>query len=121
MENKDRKLIQSVADCLKIIDKAVWANYLIRKIKNLDNVIIDDLRFQNEAIKLKKLGFIIIHLKVDKDTQLKRLKQKYSNFKNHINNLSHNSETEHNLIDADLYIESNDNTEFYTINYLESL
>lgn len=87
MEKKDRKLLQTIADYMKYIDKDVWVNYIIKQIQYKDNIIIDDLRFKNEADSLKKLGFIIIGLDIDESTQQMRLREKYSNYIEHLDNI----------------------------------
>ena len=48
MKTKDRSLIILVASKLREINPDVWSNYVLKQVKNHDNCIIDDLRFQNE-------------------------------------------------------------------------
>ena len=48
MSYKDRKLIQDFAEKLKEIDNTIWIKQLDKNIKDKDNIIIDDLRFENE-------------------------------------------------------------------------
>ena len=62
MKYKNRKLLQTIADKMREIDKDIWAKYVIQQIEHLDNIIIEDLRFVNEAKYLQTLGFIIIKL-----------------------------------------------------------
>ena len=69
MKYKNRKLLQTIADKMREIDKDIWAKYVIQQIEHLDNIIIEDLRFVNEAKYLQTLGFIIIKLSIDKNTQ----------------------------------------------------
>ena len=108
MTYKDRKLIQTIADKMKDIEPDIWAKYVIAHIKNSDNIIIDDLRFLNEASYLHEENFIIIKLTIDKETQLKRLKHTYpKTYKEHINNLHHNSEQFYDQIKANYNIISN--------------
>ena len=79
MKIKDRKLLQQLGEKIKEIDENVWIKYLIRQIREEENVIIDDLRFSNEMDYLKKNNFIIIKINVDKETQIKRIKNLYKN------------------------------------------
>ena len=93
MENKDRKLLQQIGTNMRLIDKNVWANYIIKKIKDYEYVVIDDLRYKNEFDILKKNNFKIIKLIISNKLQITRLKNTYStNYKNHLENLNHESE-----------------------------
>lgn len=110
-KNKDRKLLQTIADKMKEIDKDIWIKYVIREIKDKNDIIIDDLRFQNELYYLKEYNFIIIGLTIDDNTQLERLKDKYgSDYINHIDRRNHNSEKEIDNLECDLKIISNEKT-----------
>ena len=121
MDGKDRRLLQMITDKMKEMNPDVWLNYVIKQIKDKDNIIIDDLRFPNEAIKLKKMGFTIIGLNIDPEIQLKRLKEKYpQNYKCHLQNLHHNSEIQFKNIDADFRIYSNEKTLNSINNFLEN-
>lgn len=91
MKNKNRELLQSIGTKMREIDKDIWIKYILKN--NSDNIIIDDLRYPNELRALKKENFIIIKLDLDKDSQLERLKKCYpDSFKDHINNMNHESE-----------------------------
>ena len=91
MENKNRELLQSIGTKMREIDEDIWIKYVLKN--NSDNIIIDDLRYPNELKALKKENFIIIKLDLDKDSQLKRLKQCYpDSYQDHINNMNHESE-----------------------------
>jgi len=93
MENKDRKLLQQIGTNMRLIDKNVWANYIIKKIKDYEYVVIDDLRYKNEFDILKKNNFKIIKLIISNKLQITRLKNTYNiNYKNHLENLNHESE-----------------------------
>ena len=107
MKYKNRKLLQTIADKMREIDKNIWAKYVIQQIEHLDNIIIEDLRFVNEAKYLQTLGFIIIKLSIDKNTQYVRLKETYpTTFQEHVDNLNHNSEQNFNSIQVDYTISS---------------
>jgi cytidylate kinase len=60
MKNKDRKLLQNFGTKMKEIDDLIWIKRLDKKIKDIyDNIIIDDLRFQDEVTYLKSYNFKI--------------------------------------------------------------
>ena len=107
MENKDRKLLQNIADKMKEIDQDIWIKYVLAEIGDNDNVIIDDLRFENELNYLKQNGFIIIRLKIPEDERLSRIKKLYPNsYNQHIEGSKHNSELNVNNLNVDIEINS---------------
>lgn len=111
MKQKDRRLLQIIADKMKEIDPDVWVNYLISEIKTQDNIVIDDVRYPNECVALAKLDFIFIRLKVSKTVQQKRLIETYGivDSKKHIQRMSHDSENDTQIMKfADIELDSND-------------
>lgn len=109
MKQKDRKLLQQIGTNLKLIDEEVWINYALNSSYNY--IIIDDLRFENEAKKLKENGWIIIKLNISKELQVERIKKTYPNtWLHHIGYLNHESEQEFDNLDkyTDLKIEVDD-------------
>jgi len=64
MTEKDRSLLQGIGDRMRQIDEYVWIRYVMNRIiaEGFDDVVIDDLRYVNEAYFLKANGFIIIKL-----------------------------------------------------------
>ena len=85
------KVYDIAYDLFDMKNKDIWIKYILKN--NSDNIIIDDLRYPNELRALKKENFIIIKLDLDKDSQLERLKKCYpDSFKDHINNMNHESE-----------------------------
>ena len=58
VQHKDRILIQTIADKMKEIDPDIWIKYLLTEINDKENIIIDDLRFENEVKYLKEHGFV---------------------------------------------------------------
>lgn len=109
MSYKDRKLIQELAEKLKEIDNDIWIKQLDKNIKDKDNIIIDDLRFENEYNYLRSNKYFIIKLLIDKNQQIKRIKELYKeNANEHIERLEHISELNIDKLDADLVINTND-------------
>ena len=93
MQNKDRKLLQNIGTKFREIDEDIWVKYLVRKVKNEDNIIVDDCRYLNEVQSLKNNGFYIIYIDISKETQKNRILNTYSNAEEHLNNLNHSSES----------------------------
>jgi len=95
MKNKDRSLLVQIGGYMRDIDNNVWTNYLMNQIKNRDNCIIDDLRYQNELDNCLLNNFKIIQLIVSKDIQINRIKKVYpDNYLDHIKNIDHKSESQ---------------------------
>lgn len=95
MKTKDRSLIISVASKLREINPDVWSNYVLKQVRNNDNCIIDDLRFQNELDGLlnDSSEWLFIKLNISKKLQEQRIKKLYpNNFNDHIKNNNHISE-----------------------------
>lgn len=98
MKEKDRKLLQDIGTNMRLIDPDVWVNYIINGTD--DNVIIDDLRFENEARLLKQHNWIIIRLNITDELQRKRIIETYPDtYQDHLNNLNHESELEISKLD----------------------
>ena len=73
-EIKNRSLLIQIANSLKSIDENVWINYILKKCKNKENCIIDDLRFENELTELINDSWYFIVLQVRKEEELKNKK-----------------------------------------------
>ena len=90
---KNRSLLIQIANSLKSIDENVWINFILKKCKNKDNCIIDDLRFENELTELINDSWYFIVLQVPKEERIKRIKYLYpDNFQDHIKNMNDISE-----------------------------
>lgn len=95
MKTKDRSLLIKVASLLREIDPDVWSNYVLKQSNDLDNCVIDDLRFQNELDGLinDDADWIFIRLNISKNLQETRIKTLYpNNYDDHIKNSDHESE-----------------------------
>ncbi len=93
MNEKDRQLLQAIGESMRKINPDVWINYAIKRARDHKYVIIDDVRYENEISALKREGFTIIYLDIDRDTQLLRLQDTYGdNYQHHANGDHHESE-----------------------------
>lgn len=90
MKVKDRKLLQSIGTKMREIDNNVWVNNT-----NVEgNVIIDDIRYNNELEFLIRNNFIIIYIKIDKEKQKDRIINTYPDtYREHLSRLDHESES----------------------------
>lgn len=97
MHGKDRKLLQGLGTAYRRVDTDVWVKLLIDKFDSkYEAIIVDDVRYENEAIALKAHGFTIIWLETPLDARISRIKNKYGiESDEHILGLKHCSETCH--------------------------
>lgn len=111
MTKKDRNLLINIGMKMREIEPNVWLDYAIKRMDGISksggNVVNDDLRFPNEFESLQNKGFILVRLKVNKETQIQRLKQLYpDNWGQQIKKLSDESETALDSFPFDYYIDS---------------
>jgi len=104
MTTKDRSLLQIIGMTGRILDPETWVNKLISKIEPNKSYVVDDVRFPNEWIALRKLGFITVWLDVSKEERVRRLKATYGEeqAKHHIENMETISEHSVNSAMADV-------------------
>ena len=100
MTHKDRGLLINFATKMREIDSRVWIKAMFRDIKNVDNVVLDDLRLNNEYITLKESGWFIIKIDINENERISRLKQKYGEYYEE-HRECFNSITENDVIDLD--------------------
>lgn len=113
MQNKDRTLLTSIGTKMREIDSDIWAKYIIKNCRDLENVVIDDLRYQNEYRYLIENNFKIIVLTLPVEIQIERIMKLYpENYQDHLNNMFHVSEKGIDFIDNDrLYIDMSQDIE----------
>ncbi|MBH45078.1 MAG: hypothetical protein CMC93_00500 [Flavobacteriaceae bacterium] len=83
------------------IDNNIWINKLIARIDG--DVIVDDVRFENEAKVLKENGFTIIYLNVPWHVRFKRVLKRSDDLRDHIQYFANESETACETIDKRLF------------------
>lgn len=92
---KNREFLQQLGtDILRKRDDAIFVNYLVNSTKDKDIVIVDDVRFRNEAAGLKKAGFKIIRLDPPETLRQKIVAKIYGNEALTPERLNHRSETD---------------------------
>ena len=103
MGEKDRPLLQKIGMKMREIRPSVWIDYIIHLGEEYDNLVIDDVRFANEAKVLKEAGWTIIRLNIEEPLQKERLQNTYDDWEVHWNSRGDASEVEVKLIvDVDL-------------------
>ena len=97
MVHKDRRLLQQIGMKMREIREDVWIDYLINH--EGDNLIVDDVRFINEAEKLKAAGWTIVRININDQLQKERLKITYpDDWEVHWNSRQDASEAQVDLI-----------------------
>lgn len=78
-QEKDRKLLIDIGKSLRSIDEDVFVNFTIDQFRQIDRstqgpngFIVPDVRFKNEAEKLKSHGFTLIKVSADDETRISR-------------------------------------------------
>ena len=79
---------------MREVRASVWIDYVIGVGDRYEDIVIDDVRFINEAKALHEAGWTVIRLNIDDDTQKERLKQTYDDWEVHWNNREDPSEME---------------------------
>jgi dephospho-CoA kinase len=77
-EKKDRVLLQKIGNTMRQVDDMVWIKLALRE-SNVDNVVIDDVRYKNEYQALKDAGFIMVKVMAPESTRQNRLGDKFAN------------------------------------------
>lgn len=81
MSQKDRPLLQQIGMKMREIRPTVWIDYLVRQADELNqsmyDVVVDDVRFVNEAKRFKSEGWVLVKMDIGQDLQLERLQRTY--------------------------------------------
>ncbi len=103
MTEKDRVLLQQIGTKMREINPDVFVYYVIQETLGKQFCLLDDARYHNEIINLKKNGWILVKLSISPELQLKRLKDVYPDtWETHLERTNHESETQQDSIDPDL-------------------
>ena len=103
MTEKDRVLLQQIGTKMREINPDVFVYYVIQETRGKQFCLLDDARYHNEIINLKKNGWILVKLSISPELQLKRLKDVYPDtWETHLERTNHESETQQDSIDPDL-------------------
>ena len=89
-------------------DSEVWINKCIESIEayeaaGKDNIIVDDVRFENEARALKEIGFTIIYLDTPWYIRFQRTREREEDLNVHAKWFAHESEIAPALIDKGVF------------------
>ena len=125
---KDRILFQKIGDgARQELFEDIWITTLLRRCNEGENTIVDDVRYYNEVIKLKELGWKIIKIDIENKLQEERIKKTYpDDWEIHLASRTHNSEIEidtipENLFDIIIKAENNNQPNKELNQYLDTL
>jgi dephospho-CoA kinase len=100
--HKDRVAYQKVGDgARKTLYQNIWIDVLKGKVRESGQefVVVDDVRYVNEAENLRRDGWFIIKLEIAEDLQIERLMETYpDDWEIHADARNHASELEVDLI-----------------------
>jgi len=114
-EKKDRVLFQKIGDGARTeLFEDIWITTMLRQCGSEEYLIVDDVRYYNEVIKLKEQGWNIIKINISNKLQEQRIKRTYpDDWETHLSSRKHNSETEMDTIPQnifDLILEAKDDS-----------
>lgn len=100
-----RKFLQDLAtDMRKHYGETVWVQYALEKYKHLSPFIIDDLRLKVEKQYLEENRFISLRLDIEKEEQLRRLRNIYGEVSekqlNHVTEIDLDNESFFHRVDV---------------------
>ena len=78
MTRKNRELLQDIGIALRGVDEEVLVNNLRKRVEEaekdgVENIIITDVRQENEFNALKDMGFVFIYIDADLDKRMERI------------------------------------------------
>ncbi len=75
---KNRPLLQNLGqEARERFSDSIWIDYALRVASQYDNVVIDDVRYENEAVALKDEGFRVWRVEISLEEQARRLRELY--------------------------------------------
>ena len=112
-DGKPRKHYQLIGQTFRQLNPDVWINQMLRDIDiekrraypNTFNIVITDVRQENEVKALRELGYTIVKVEADDDIRIDRIIKSGDVF--NIHDLQHETEVFSDLVDADYTIVNN--------------
>jgi hypothetical protein len=106
VEKSIRTVLQQVGESVKDADRDFWLKWFLRDSEFMDNpLVMDDVRLGFEGAALAERGWLLVRLECPLDVRLKRHLDLYGYYPTETE-LLHPTETEQDLIQAHLYIDS---------------
>jgi hypothetical protein len=111
-DGNDRVILQGIGSDMRKYDPQVWIKFLFNSIvrtykqNKYRKIVVDDLRYENEAKYFRDNGFVLIRVETPEDIRSGRITRLYPNRPPEA--VLHASETEQEGIVADYTIQGND-------------
>ena len=122
MREKDRHLLQQIGTKMREIHPDVYANYVIQECRGMDMCLLDDARYVNEIEALKRDGWTLVKLEISSKLQRERIIRCYPHtYEEHLSRLTHDSETQQDLVGDDVYDYIINNDKDDIINCLDNI
>jgi hypothetical protein len=102
----NREILQHLGTDLRKYDPDIWIKHALYRAQQFESesLVIDDLRYPNEAIVLKKNGFALVGILCDEEKRQERIRTLYPDYSLSVHN--HPSETGWEFMKADTTIKS---------------
>ena len=116
-DNEGRRALQMLGQSIREIKADAWIDYALKTAPK-GKLVVDDLRYQNEAQALRDEGFIIIRTWVPEEIREGRITLLYPNMESTAH--QHSSETDMFNIKPDFYVDSWDDMVVSQLDYILS-
>jgi len=108
MGKSDRASHIMVGSLGRELDKNVWVKRLLSRIdayetSGVNELVVDDVRYENEALALKDRGFILVYLKTPWHVRFQRIRERTDDLTAHIQWFAHESEISPETMDRTLF------------------
>lgn len=115
---KNREFLQKLGtDVVRKFNSSAWSDYVINDIKNIDKpVVVDDVRFPDEAEVLKSKGFFMVRMTSEEDIRIELIGKLYGEEALNPLRFNHPSETlldEYNKFDLFMHNNYDDRLKSY--------
>lgn len=86
----------------------VWIDRLMDRIKKYEssgvtNFVVDDVRFENEALALQHAGFVLVYLNTPWHVRFQRIRERTDDLSAHVQWFAHESEVSPETMDKKLF------------------
>ncbi len=83
-DKKNREVLQAIGHGRRVqYGEDYWVNKFFEQIKDMDNIVVDDVRYMNEYEILKKNGFITVRIDSPENVRRERIPRTFPKDTNH--------------------------------------
>lgn len=100
-----RQVLQRLGQSVKQLDLLFWVRLFAKEADKAEGpIVLDDMRFPFEAEYLRSRGWLIVKVETPAETRKERYRELYGRYPT-LDELEHESETQVDLIDADVTVD----------------